>query len=118
MFIIRQILCSTILKMNGGQRLQWFTKGFYSVKQDEQNIVLSDMRMGVECNYVFNFIVGSQTNIGIVTGSFEKYSNRPDLSQLGSIWDRIWDPSVSLAQDKNNGLCVSSKDYLLSDHNT
>ncbi|MFT5675490.1 MAG: inner membrane protein [Paraglaciecola sp.] len=102
----------------GVQRLQWFTKGFYSVKQEQQNIVLSDLRMGVECGYVFNFIVGEQTNTEIVTGNFEKYSNRPDLSQLGSIWDRIWDPSVSLAPDKNNGVCVSSKDDMLSDHNT
>jgi inner membrane protein len=89
----------------GVQRLQWFTKGFYSVKQDEQKIVLSDLRMGVECSYVFNFIVGEQTYNGIVTSHFEKYSDRPDLGQLGSIWDRVWDASVSLAPDKKNGVC-------------
>jgi inner membrane protein len=93
----------------GVQRLQWFTKGFYSVKQDEQNIVLSDLRMGVECNYVFNFIVGKQTNTGIVISDFEKVSVRPDLSQLGSIWDRIWEPSISLAAVKKNGGCVTSE---------
>jgi inner membrane protein len=93
----------------GVQRLQWFTKGFYSVKQDEQNIVLSDLRMGGECNYVFNFIVGKQTNTGIVISDFEKVSVRPDLSQLGSIWDRIWEPSISLAAVKKNGGCVTSE---------
>jgi inner membrane protein len=93
----------------GVKRLQWFTKGFYSVKQDEQNIVLSDLRMGVECSYVFNFIVGKQTSNGIVTGTFEKVSDRPDLSQLGNIWDRIWDASVSLAPHKKNGVCVTSE---------
>jgi inner membrane protein len=93
----------------GVQRLQWFTKGFYSVKQDEQNIVLSDLRMGVECSYVFNFLVGKQTNNGIVTGTFEKVSARPDLSQLSKIWDRIWDASVSLAPHKKNGECVTSE---------
>jgi inner membrane protein len=92
----------------GVQRLQWFTKGFYSVNQDQQKVVLSDLRMGVECSYVFNFIVGEQTNNGIVTGNFEKYSDRPDLSQFGLIWDRIWDPSVSLAPDKKNGVCKTS----------
>jgi inner membrane protein len=89
----------------GVQRLQWFTKGFYSIKQDQQNIVLSDLRMGAECSYVFNFFVGKQTNNEIVTGTFEKVSDQPDLSQLGSIWDRIWDTSVSLAPNKKNGVC-------------
>jgi inner membrane protein len=93
----------------GVQRLQWFTKGFYSVKQDKQNIVLSDLRMGAECGYVFNFIVGELTNMGIVSSHFEKVSGRPDLSQISNIWDRIWDPSVSLAPDKENGVCVTSQ---------
>lgn len=93
----------------GVQRLQWFTKGFYSVKQDEQNIVLSDLRMGAECSYVFNFFVGKQTNNGVVTGTFEKVSDRPDLSQLGSIWDRIWDASVLMASNKKNAVCVTSE---------
>jgi inner membrane protein len=90
------------------RRLQWFTKGFYSVKQDEQNIVLSDLRMGAECSYVFNFIVGEQTNNGVITSDVEKFSVRPELSQIGSIWDRIWDPSISLTPDKENGVCATS----------
>jgi inner membrane protein len=93
----------------GVQRLQWFTKGFYSVTQEKQNIVLSDLRMGAECGYVFNFIVGEQTNTEIVVSDFKKFSVRPDLSQLGSLWDRIWDPSVSLAPNKKNGVCATSE---------
>lgn len=80
----------------GVERLKWFTKGFYSVRQKEERIVLSDLRMGVECSYVFNFAVGEKTESGIHVGDFEKVSQRPDLSQIGRIWARIWDPSVSL----------------------
>ncbi|TWX64963.1 metal-dependent hydrolase [Colwellia sp. C1TZA3] len=87
------------------QRLQWFTKGFYSVKAKEQHIVLSDLRMGAECGYVFNFIVGEQTSTGIVKSGVEQVSDRPDLSMLGRVWDRIWDASVSLAPVKKNGVC-------------
>jgi inner membrane protein len=93
----------------GVQRLQWFTKGFYSVNQNAQNIVLSDLRMGAECSYVFNFIIGEQTNHGIISRDVEKYSVRPDVSLIGSIWDRVWDPSVSLAPDRKNGKCVISQ---------
>ena len=87
------------------QRLQWFTKGFYAVKQEEKNIILSDLRMGVECYYVFNFIVGEESEAGIVKRVVEKVSVRPDLSMLGSVWDRVWDSSVSLAPMVENGLC-------------
>jgi inner membrane protein len=91
------------------QRLQWFTKGFYSVKKEEQNIILSDLRMGLECRYAFNFIVGEQTSTGIVKHHVRKVSGRPDLSMLGSVWDRIWDHSVSLAPVKKNGVCENSE---------
>jgi inner membrane protein len=36
-------------------------------------------------------------------------SDRPDLSLLGSIWDRIWEPSVSLATVMENGVCANRK---------
>jgi inner membrane protein len=91
----------------GVQRLQWFTKGFYSVKQEEQNIILTDLRMGIECGYVFNFIVGEQTSTGVVKSHVAKVSDRPDLSKFGSVWDRIWDPSVSLAPVMENGVCAN-----------
>ncbi|MFQ3192239.1 MAG: inner membrane protein [Paraglaciecola sp.] len=102
-------LLDNIKDVWGVQRLQWFTKEFYSVKQDKQNIVLSDLRMGAECSYVFNFIVGKQTDNGIISNDVEKYSVRPDISQIGSIWDRIWDPTVSMAPDKKDGRCVISQ---------
>lgn len=91
------------------QRLQWFTKGFYAVKQEEKNIIFSDLRMGVECYYVFNFIVGEESEAGIVKRVVEKVSVRPDLSMLGSVWDRVWDSSVSLAPMLENGLCVKQE---------
>jgi inner membrane protein len=87
------------------QRLQWFTKGFYSVKQEARNIIISDLRMGAECRYVFNFIVGERRSHGIVKRHVEKVSNRPNFSSLDSVWNRILDPSVSLAPVMENGVC-------------
>jgi inner membrane protein len=90
----------------GVARLQWFTRGFYSVRQKEDKVVLSDLRMGVECSYAFNFVVGEQTASGIKVGDFEKVTGRPDLSQVGRIWDRIWDTNVSLASPLAENGCV------------
>ncbi len=88
----------------GIKRLQWFTKGFYSVKEQQNKIVLSDLRMGMECYYVFNFAVGEKTNKGVQVSNFEKLNQRSNLSSLSKVWDRIWSPDVSLAPpyaDKN-----------------
>lgn len=90
----------------GVERLQWFTRGFYSVRQKQNKVVLSDLRMGIECSYVFSFVVGEQTTLGIQVGDFEKVTERPDLSQVSRIWDRIWDPSVSLASPLAKNDCI------------
>lgn len=39
-------------------RLAWFSKGFYGVRQEEGRIIYSDLRMGLEPDYVFRFVVG------------------------------------------------------------
>ena len=44
------------------QRLKWFSKGLYSVSLHQQDIVISDLRMGAEPNYVFRFKVGELGN--------------------------------------------------------
>lgn len=79
------------------QRLRWFTKGIYSIKQETNKLILSDLRMGLECRYVFNFEVGEVSPNGVQAGSFERLNRRPDMASAGNIWRRIWDASVSLA---------------------
>jgi len=44
------------------QRLLWFTHGFYRVTQRRGAILITDLRMGLEANYVFNFKVAETTN--------------------------------------------------------
>lgn len=45
------------------QRLQRFTHGFYKVTHQGQDILITDLRMGLEANYVFNFKV-AETGAG------------------------------------------------------
>lgn len=65
-------------------RLLWFTKGFYSVNKDSDgNIILSDLRMGLEPDqYVFNFAINQDPPLMI-------RPNR-DVSRLNDVWARIW----------------------------
>lgn len=90
-------LISTVQDAWGIQRLQWFTKGLYSVKSTGSDIIMTDLRMGVECAYVFNFVVAQKTLKGVQLGDFEQFSQRADLQELNNIFKRIWDPEVALA---------------------
>ena len=78
------------------QRLQWFSHGIYSVTRIERDIVFSDLRMGIEPNYVFRFKVGEldgDTARPVVPQQLEPVR---DLSRLPLHWRRIWDETVRL----------------------
>jgi inner membrane protein len=44
------------------QRLDWFTQGFYSAHLQGEQLVLSDLRMGVEGAYTFNYHVADRVD--------------------------------------------------------
>ncbi|MFT6267981.1 MAG: inner membrane protein [Alphaproteobacteria bacterium] len=92
----------------GVQRLRWFTKGFYAVERLDSTIFLADLRMGAHCGYVFNFAVGEYIDGFVVQGNYEKVTERPDLSTIGNIWYRIWDPSVPLSPVLVDGKCKTT----------
>lgn len=78
------------------QRLQWFSRGFYSVSLRQTDIVISDLRMGSEPNYVFQFKVGELSNPHAKPALPQRIPAIRDLGILRPIWQRIWDPSVTL----------------------
>jgi len=79
------------------QRLQWFSRGIYSVSLRQQDIVISDLRMGVEPHYAFNFKVGEISNPHAHAVLPELLPAIRDFSRLPVLWRRIWDDSVALS---------------------
>lgn len=78
-------------------RMSWFTKGFYDIRTEGNQIILADLRMGLEPDqYVFQFVIAEQQNGEIVETPNKRFSNRRDLSALSKIWARIWDDNVEL----------------------
>jgi inner membrane protein len=78
------------------ERLNWFTRGFLKAQCDGGRLVLSDLRMGREPDYVFRFVVaeasdeGSWRSIPVAQLPWPS-GDRFDLTRL---WDRIWnDPT-------------------------
>jgi len=73
------------------QRLRWFTDGFYSVTGRDGKVVVTDLRMGAEPNYVFAFVVASKDNPHPIPLPAEQLPLDFQLRELGWTWRRIFD---------------------------
>jgi inner membrane protein len=71
------------------QRLQWFTKGFYRVSAIDGDVVITDLRMGIEGSYVFRFKVGEVGNPRSVPTPSEQLPSELDTSRLPRLWARL-----------------------------
>ena len=74
------------------QRLQWFSKGFYKISRLNDDILFSDLRMGVEPLYFFTFAIGKVQGDNII--SQQSRQVEPMQIDMGKsmkrLWDRIW----------------------------
>ncbi len=74
------------------QRLQWFTHGFYAVKAVDQDIIIADLRMGLEPDYVFQFKVAKLSNPHARPVPNQRYVVGRGWHRLEWLWHRIWNP--------------------------
>ena len=72
-------------------RVMWFSRGFFAGRELEGGeIVISDLRMGLEERFVFSFVVGRRTGQGIEPAPLRAVSspgNPPGWA--GQLWDRM-----------------------------
>ncbi|MBD9468795.1 metal-dependent hydrolase [Pseudoxanthomonas sp. PXM01] len=74
------------------RRLAWFNHGFMKAVQRDGQLVLVDLRMGVEPDYSFNFVVAQATPDGwreVPPQRKEWPWSQPD-QRLRLMWQRIW----------------------------
>jgi inner membrane protein len=71
------------------KRLQWFTHGFYSVRNRDDHIVITDLRMGFEPIYVFQFKVARLGNPHPVPIRPARIRENRSMTQLQEIWQRF-----------------------------
>lgn len=77
-------------------RLQWFTKGFYSVRLEDDAVVISDLRMGLEPEYVFQFKVGVRDNPHSHPVPAVQLPTVRQWGRLPRIWERIFSAEVTI----------------------
>ena len=70
------------------QRIAAFSKGIFSMSEQDGRVLLTDLRMGQEPAYVFRFDVGASDAVGAEAPV--QLAMRPDLRRgLPWLWDRI-----------------------------
>jgi inner membrane protein len=73
------------------RRLRWFNHGFMKPQLRDGKLVLSDLRMGAEPDYTFNFAVAEPEAGGWRAISPEQVRWPWDARRrLSGLWDRIW----------------------------
>lgn len=74
------------------QRLLWFTSGFMKAQAIDGKLVLSDLRMGAEPDYIFRYAVAERAAGGgwVAVPPQAVTSPRHAKQQLAATWQRLW----------------------------
>lgn len=79
------------------QRLRWFTRGFFSVRPDGDRVLITDLRMGAEPDYLFVYEVGLEKDGRTV--ALDPPVLRPWIrfrrEQLALVWRRLFEPHAA-----------------------
>ncbi len=68
------------------RRLQYFTKGFYSVTERDGDVVITDLRMGQAGYYVFAYRVGARAD-GVTRPHPDRRFRYPTPNLLTALFD-------------------------------
>jgi inner membrane protein len=72
------------------QRMAWFTHGFYSLREVKGEAILTDLRMGQEPGYVFQFALAQREGTAWKDITPQARGNRGDAAKaLPWLWTRI-----------------------------
>jgi inner membrane protein len=72
------------------ERIARFSHGFFKLSQDGSHVLISDLRMGQEPFYTFNFIVGERHSAAVRVDPPVQVSNRMSFERgLPWVWRRM-----------------------------
>lgn len=82
--------------IEAADRLAWFNRGFMRARVDDGTLVLSDLRMGSEPDYVFNFAVAAGGPPWTAIAPRQLQAPLAAGRDLGLTWRRIHDEHVPM----------------------
>lgn len=72
------------------QRLLWFSSGFMKAQERDGMLVMSDLRMGLEPDYTFRYVVARHGSAWQPVAPTAADSPRNARRQLAFVWQRLW----------------------------
>jgi inner membrane protein len=77
-------------------KLEKFTRDYFAMSENNGSIAMTDLRMGSEPDYVFQFKVAEYNNSLARPIVAQRFQTTRDWGRLPWLWKRIWDPSTEL----------------------
>jgi len=77
-------------------KLKWFTRGYFALSIVDKGVVMTDLRMGSEPDYVFRFKVARLIDSHPDPTADERLKITQDWRRLALVWKRIWNPVPDL----------------------
>ena len=71
-------------------KLKWFTGGYYAFSMVDGYVVMTDLRMGSEPDYVFRFKVAGVNDLHPIPIADQRLKTKQDWRRLAWVWKRIW----------------------------
>ena len=82
-------LAAELRGVEGVERISEFSKGFYKLHQNGKSVLVTDLRMGQEPNYVFSFVVAERQSLAVPLAVPRQVGSRPDIERgLPWLWRR------------------------------
>jgi len=77
-------------------RMDWFTSGMISAENVDDQLVINDLRMGIESSYVFRFSVGQLNESGFEPRESQQLPLQLNKQRMRAIVRRAWDEDVNI----------------------
>ncbi|MDA8774915.1 metal-dependent hydrolase [Opitutales bacterium] len=77
-------------------KLKSFTKGYFAMADINGSVTMTDLRMGSEPDYVFQFKVAEYNNTLVRPITAQRFQTTRDWGRLPWLWKRIWDSEAQL----------------------
>jgi inner membrane protein len=77
-------------------RIAWFTQGQFKLSERDGKVIISDLRMGQEPYYSFNFVIGQRQSptIAAVAPAIRFREQHDVRTGLSWLWQRMWGQDV------------------------
>jgi len=74
------------------QQLRHFSKGFYQIEADGEDVVIRDLRLGQQSYYPVSFLVAHLQDGMVIPARDRRMPASVPVDQMGWLWQRIWKP--------------------------